>query len=967
METLPSGTVTFLFTDIEGSTKLAQEHPDEMPALLARHHEILNRAIEVHKGYVFQIVGDSFSAAFHSASDALTAALEAQRALQNESWNPAPIKVRMGIHTGSAQLTNDNQYSGYATLASTQRTMSAGHGGQILLSGATRELVRDSLPENAELLDLGEKRLKDLLRPEHLYQLNALRLPSTFPPLKTLDSFPNNLPIHLTSFIGRENEIAEIKRELNEHRLVTLTGSGGTGKTRLSLQVAAELLEKFDHGVWFVELAPLTDPDLIPQTILSAIGIQEQQGKAPLDVLKEYFQEKQALIVLDNCEHLVTTSAQVVNTLLNAAPKLKVMASSREALGVKGEASYPVPSLSLPDIKHLPAIEGLSQYEAVRLFIDRALLVAPHFIVDKDNAPFIAQICHRLDGIPLAIELATARIKMLSIEQISKRLDDRFRFLTGGARTALPRQQTLRALIDWSYDILSDNERLLLRRLSVFAGGWTLEAAEEVCSDQLSVTSESTDNRLLITDVFDLLSQLVNKSLVVVVEQSHGRPPRYRMLETIRQYAREKLLESGAGENIRARHFEYYLRTVKQAESEFYSPKELEWLVWLEHEWDNLRAAVEWSIVNRPQVGLELVNGLGHFLMDNLHVNDMENWLSQLVAHPENSAGTAARAKGLLYWAQCIGIGTGHADISWAEAMLEEGLSIYKSLDDKHGVARYLMHKGYFHDWMGEPNKGSPLLEEALVLLRELNDKPGIATALGLLGFSLEWHETERKLAYMQESLSLDRELGDVSGIIEDLKQLGALELRLGHFESAHTWLDEALAILQEHAASLGITKTVSYDVGDLAFYEGDYERAQHYYEDCLAWAERVASSVSIGYAKVRLGYLNLRRGDLQSAARFLHEALRLFLKTNNQYGIHFTLEGLAGLAVAEGRWERAGRLFAYAGQHLGSLRPPVEQDSLDRDLAILRANLTEAEFSKLAAEGSTMTVEQAIALANES
>src|SRR5512139_1724984 len=339
MGSLPSGTVTFLFTDIEGSTKLAQQYPDALPALLARHHEILHRSIHAQNGYVFQIVGDAFCSAFSSASEALNAALDAQQCLYDETWLPVPIKVRMGIHTGFAQLAEDGQYSGYTTLASTQRIMSAGHGGQILLSGATRELIKDLLPANTELVDLGEKRLKDLLHPEHLYQLNRSGLPTSFPALNTLDSFPNNLPVQLTSFIGREREIAEIKQELTDHRLVTLTGSGGTGKTRLSLQVAADLLDQFKHGVWFVELAPLADPDLIPQAILSALGIQAQQGRNPLDILKEYLQEKQTLIVLDNCEHLVSASAFVTNTLLNNAPRLKIMASSREALGIKGEAS----------------------------------------------------------------------------------------------------------------------------------------------------------------------------------------------------------------------------------------------------------------------------------------------------------------------------------------------------------------------------------------------------------------------------------------------------------------------------------------------------------------------------------------------------------------------------------------------------------------------------------------------------
>jgi hypothetical protein len=395
-----------------------------MPRLMARHNEILTRSIQAHEGHVYEIAGDSFCGVFSSSIDAVYAALEAQRSLHNEAWSPAPIKMRMGMHTGTVKLNDENEYTGYATIALTQRIMSAGHGGQVLLSGVTRELVRDSLPSNTELVDLGARRLKDLLRPEHLYQLNTLGLPSNFPPLKTLDVLPNNLPMQLTSFIGREKEIAEVKQELVDHRLVTLTGSGGTGKTRLSLQVAADLFDQFPHGVWFVELAPLTDPELVSRTILSTIGLDEQAGTPPLELLKEYLHEKRALIVLDNCEHLIEASARVTDILLSTAAGLKILASSRESLGVRGELAHPVPSLSLPDIKHLPVMEQLSQYEAVRLFIDRASLVSPHFAVDKQNAPYIAQICYRLDGIPLAIELAAARVKLMSVEQISKRLDE---------------------------------------------------------------------------------------------------------------------------------------------------------------------------------------------------------------------------------------------------------------------------------------------------------------------------------------------------------------------------------------------------------------------------------------------------------------------------------------------------------------------------------------------------------------
>lgn len=940
-----------------------------MPALLARHHEILHRSIQAHYGYAFQVVGDSFAAAFHSASAALHAALDAQRLLQDEGWSPAPIKVRMGIHTGTSHLNEPSSptvYSGYATIAATQRIMSAGHGGQILLSGATRELVRHTLPVNTELVDLGEKRLKDLMSPEHLYQLNALGLPSIFPALKTLDAFLNNLPIQLTTFIGRENEIAEVKQALEAHRLVTLTGSGGTGKTRLSLQVAAEVLDRFQHGVWFVELAPLTDPDLISQTILSVIGINEQQGKAPLDVLKDYLQEKQTLIVLDNCEHLIEASANVVNALLTAAPGLKVIASSREALGVNGELAYPVPSLSLPDIKHLPLLEGLSGYEAVRLFTDRALLVSPHFDLNKENAPFIAQICYRLDGIPLAIELAAARVKMMSAEQISARLDDRFRLLTGGARTALPRQQTLRALIDWSYDLLSEDERLLLHRLSAFAGGWTLEAAEEICAGD---PIESYD-------VLDLLTQLVNKSLVIVMERSQsaemrypaGGSLRYRMLETIRQYAREKLLGSDEAENIRNRHFNYYLQAVKRAEGEFFSPRELIWLTWLDEEWDNLRAAVEWSLEKQADLGLELVNCLAHMFADALFsVSDMENWLSQFVRHPVNETLTARRVQGLMYYGLFAWyVGADHRDGVPVQAIIEEGISICEELGDKNGLAHGLFLQANGSD---DPAIKISLFQRALDLFRETNDTPWVALTLLHMGWWIGSLESTTRISYLEQSLALYRELGYISGTIEALKQLGAMEVQLGHFEPAHRHLEEGLSILQDHASSLGTSKVLSYDLGDLAFYEGDYELAQKYYEDSLAWAEQKGLSISVSYAKLRLGNLFLRRGEEGHARRLLREVLFSFQKVGLKEAFVFTLEGLAGLGVAQHQYEKAVRLFAWADamrEEIGDHGSPVEQASVERDLGVIHSKLNDSDFARFWEEGQTMNMEQAIELALE-
>jgi predicted ATPase/class 3 adenylate cyclase len=951
----PSGTVTFLFTDIEGSTKLAQQYPNAMPVLLARHHQILHQSIEAQNGHVFQIVGDSFAAAFHSAANALHAALEAQRLLHKEVWSPALIKVRMGIHTGAAQLNENKQYSGYAVLAFTQRIMSAGHGGQVLLSSATRELVRDTLPMQTELLDLGEKRLKDILRPEHLYQLKATGLPVNFPPLKTLDSFPNNLPLQLTTFIGREKEIAEIKEQLDSHRLVTLTGAGGTGKTRLSLQVAAALLEKFEDGVWFVELAPLTDPELIPQTILSAIGITEQAGQPPFALLRDYLHEKKSLLLLDNCEHLIEASAKVTNTLLDAAPSLKILASSREALGVKGELSYPVPSLSLPDIQHLPMPEQLSQYEAVRLFIDRASLVSPHFDVDRNNAPFIAQICYRLDGIALAIELAAARVKMLSVEQISKRLDDRFHLLTGGARTALPRQQTLRALIDWSYDLLSENERLLLRRLAVFAATWTLEAAEEVCSDD-GIERDT---------ILDLLSQLVNKSLVVVNENSESRVTRYRMLETIRQYAREKLLESGENNTIHERQLDYYLGLVRKAELEFFGPKELVWLVWLENELDNLRATVEWSIKKYPDVGLELINRLGYFLLEHFYISDMDNWLSQLMPHSVSSIRIDQRAQGLLHWAWCTA--ARHEDMARARQLVEESLSIYEEIGESNGLAHGFHELGFTYLWEADYERGFPLLKRALELFRETKDIYWMAHSLQTMATYLKWYEHETGLSYLKESLSLYRDLGSISGMIEALKQLGAIELRLGNFEFAHKWLDEGFSILQGQASSWHNSKTMSYDLGDLAFYEGDYELAQQYYEDCLLWSKEKGLPTAISQAKVQLGYLYLRRGEGQNALPFLREALQFFQERRFTASIVFTVEGLAELAVLQGKYEKAARLFAWTEavrEKLDDPRSPVEQASLAGDLAVIHSKVSNSDFARHWIAGQAMNVEEATALA---
>ena len=947
MTHLPSGTVTFLFTDIEGSTRLAQQYPEAAPSLMARHNEILDRSIQAHDGYIFLKVGDAFCAAFHSAGDALHAALEAQRCLFQESWAPVPVKVRMGIHTGDAQAGSDGQYSGYTTLALTQRIMSAGHGGQVLLSGATRELVRDALPQSADLVDLGERRLKDLLRPERIYQLNVSGLPSTFPPLKTLDAFPNNLPIQLTSFIGREKEIAEIKQQLVEYRLVTLTGSGGTGKTRLSLQVAAELLESFIHGIWFVELAPLTDPDLIPRTILSTMGIVERRSKSSVEVLKQYLQGRQILILLDNCEHLIDACARLVDELLSAAPGLKILASSREALAVRGEVSYPVPSLDLPDIKHLPLVEQLSQYEAVRLFIDRSLLVAPHFLVNKDNAPYIAQICYRLDGIPLAIELAAARVKVLSVEQISARLSDRFRLLTGGSRTALPRQQTLRALIDWSYDLLTGNERLLLCRLAVFSGGWTLEAAEEVCAGE----------GIEAYDVLELLNQLVNKSLVVLVEHTQSGETRYRMLETIRQYAQEKLLKAGGSETIHDNHLACFVKLVKQAEPELYRSNQLFWLNRLEEELDNLRLALEWARARDVQSGLQLVTLPVFFWEIRTNIPEWQSWLAQFLERYKKA--DSLRARGLIIHAHLLGMTNG---LKQAENLANQSLALARAISDRYMEAYSLWGLGSILTLQGNMEQAIPIVEQSLAIYRSIGDPLGQSIAARWL--SLKMNDPEHSKSLLLESLRLSRELGNLSGIGVCLNLLADKAIRAGDFSSAIPWLEESKKLhnqLGDQTSEAGVLE----NYGKIYYWQGDYSESCAYYEQAIMFYEKVGILPS--WVQAHLAYAELRRGNPLRAKELFKVCIQQFQKANMGTGLVFVIEGLASLDTNQGDPERATRLFACADVHRargGDLRPSVEQGSVQRDLDVIHSQLDEAAFDRAWDEGSVMTLDQALVAA---
>ena len=899
---LPTGTVTFLLTDIEGSTNLAQQYPDALPALLARHHEILNQSIQAHNGYAFQIVGDSFCAAFHSASDAVNAALDAQRLFHNEAWTPVPIKVRMGIHTGAAKLQDASKalrYSGYAAIALTQRIMSVGHGGQVLVSQAAQDLIRGMLPTDIKLRDMGNHRFKDFAQTERIYQMVVPGLVNDFPPLQTFDAFPNNLPMQLTSFMGREKEQAEIANLIVKQRLVSLTGAGGIGKTRLSIQAGFALLNEFPNGTWLVELAPLSDSALLPQVIVNTLGLIEQANRPPQTILTDFLQKKRALLILDNCEHLIQACAQLAETLLHTCPDLHILATSRETLGVAGETVYLIPTLTTPDPLHT-TVDTLSNYEASQLFVERAQSVLMNFSMTRDNALAIAQICHNLDGIPLAIELAAARVKGLSVEQIASRLNDRFRLLTGGSRTALPRHQTLQALIDWSYNLLSGPERVLLRRLSIFAGGWTLEATESVCAG----------DGLESDQILDLLLRLVDKSLIIAKTQ--GTEPRYHMLETIRQYARERLRAAGEGETVCQRHLTYFVDLAERAEPNLRAFDMVIWLDRLEAEHDNLRVVLEWALESDIEAQLSLASALLWFWWIRGHKDEGIEWLERGLsieaAERRNQHLTPSRAKirgkalnasgFLMSWA----LETGKA-----EARLEESMALFRELGPagKQGTAYALLRLGQLPS---NSNRVENLVEQSLAVFREMEDKFGIAECLRYLSYGTVQTNDNFQL-FVEEYLALSREIGDEDGIAGALEGLAELALMQDNYQRAIALYEESLAGYHAVGNKVWFGVILS-NLGRIARMLGDYGLAARQLAEALTILQHFGMKRDIAITLRRLGQLDLTLGDYGQAAQKYEQALALFRETESEDGIATALYALGEAAWVQGNYEQAGRRY---------------------------------------------------------
>jgi predicted ATPase/class 3 adenylate cyclase len=894
---LPTGTVTFLLTDIEGSTPLWEKQPEAMKSALARHDAILRQAIESAHGQVIKTTGDGVLAVFPTALEAVQAAIKAQQALQ-KPLAELKIAVRMGVHTGEAEL-REGDYHGQ-TLNRTARIMAVGYGGQVLLSAVTAGLVREQLPENCTVKDLGEHRLKGLSNPEHLWQLVAPGLPGEFPVLQSLTTLPNNLPLQLTSFIGREKEIADIEASLQSARLVTLTGSGGTGKTRLSLEIGSELLKSFPDGVWLIELAPLTDPEQIVPAIAQIFGLQELSFSSLEAQVMDYLRDKKLLLILDNCEHLIAACARLADEFLRQCAGLKVLASSREALGIAGEMAYRIPSLA--------------DTESNCLFEERARAANPSFMVTDANAAAVTQICARLDGIPLAIELAAARIRLFSVEQIATRLDDRFRLLVGGSRTALPRQQTLRALIDWSYDLLSEEEQQLFRSASVFVGGWSLEGLEAVSEDP---------------DAMEHLEQLINKSLVVTEE--HASEMRYFMLETIRQYAREKLFDAKEVAVRRDRHFAFFNDLSEKMWDAWRSYNTLPMLPRIKDEAENLRAALEWGLENHTEENVRLA---ANFCV-----------ISSLLA--------GALVEGVMVVKQAV-----------ERVRSLPAVSGEADLHRQKLIARALLNQGIFSMGVGNNPLSVQVLQEAIAVSRAAGDKQ-------ILGYSLEMYYNatgflnmpDRDEAAREGFAIFSHEINDNFGMNMGYMNMARMAAENGNENEKQMYMEKLKNEMRAAPANflMGIFHLF---MGKDEASHGNFTAAKEIFAEAEELFKRLGSVNFTIAMRSEIGHVERLAGNLPEARAIYQETIKDWQELGNRAAVANQLECFAFLALSDEQPARAAKLFGAAEALRENCQSPMtdeERIDYDRWVADVRGRLAEAEFQAAWAQGRNMTMEEAV------
>jgi predicted ATPase/class 3 adenylate cyclase/DNA-binding CsgD family transcriptional regulator len=949
IQNLPTGTVTLLFTDIAGSTRQLIHLGDHYAQVLSECRQVLCTAFGQWNGNVVDTQGDAFFVVFARATDAISAAVAAQRALAAHAFpDDATVQVRMGLHTGEPQRTAE----GYVGLDvhRAARIMSAAHRGQVLLSQTTCSLVEQDLPEEVSLRDLCEHRLKDLGRPMRLFQLVIADLPSDFLPLHTLESFPNNLPIQPTPFLGREHEVAAIADLLRceDVRLLTLTGPGGTGKTRLALQVAADLSERFKHGVFFVNLAPISDPALVVPTIAEALVIREESGRALLEQLTEYLQPRQLLLLLDNFEQVVGAAEQMA-ALLTACPQLKVLVTSREVLHVRAEHEFPVPPLAVPDPEHLPDLATLSQQAAVALFLQQAQAVRPDFQLTETNARTITELCARLDGLPLAIELAAARMKLFSPRALLARLGSRLSVLTSGSRDAPTRQQTLRNTLAWSYHLLDSREQRLFRRLSVFAGGCTMEAIEAACTSPGSASEP----------VLDGVASLVDKSLLQSIEPPMGEEPRVVMLETIREYALERLESHGETEAARRAHAAYFLALAEEAEQGMAGPQQALLLEQLEQEHDNLRAALQWSLEHRERaIALRLGGALQAFWQIRGHFREGRDFLARALSHSDEVAAPV-RAKALYAAARL------DDELDRAEEYCKQSLALYRELGDTAGIADSLHLLADKAEGRGNLAVARALGEESVTLFREAGDKQSVARLLFHMGIvAIEQGEYARAREFLDESLALNRELGNTRMIAYSLFDLAQVSrLSGGDLVQAHSLLDESFALFREVGDKEGIASCLNLR-GMLALDEGDTALAHSLTTQALALFQemKLHGTALPLYAVAEVAAVE---GDAPRAQVLYEQGVGVARKAGDQRMITPGLEGLAAAVAAQGKPVWAAHLWGAAEalrEALGAPLPPVDCASYQRAVEAARTQLGEQAFARAWAQGRTLSPEQALA-----
>jgi predicted ATPase/class 3 adenylate cyclase len=912
MPGLPSGTVTFLFTDLASSTRLWEDQPGAMGGALARHDQLLRDAVESHSGSVVKTTGDGLHAVFASADAAVGAAVAGQLALGAEAWGvEGGLQVRMGLHTGAAE-EREGDYFG-PVLNRAARLMAVAHGGQVVCSQVTAELVRDSLPPPVTLKELGPHRLKDLTRAEVVYQVVHPQLPTDFPPLDSVDRFPGNLPVQRSALIGRSRELARLAGALDEHRLVTLTGVGGVGKTRLALQLAADLVHQFPDGAWLVALAAVRDPALVPSTLAATLGVIERPGRPVMESVCEAIGSRELLLVLDNCEHLLDAAARAVDALLDTCPALRIVATSREALGVDGEQSFRTPSLSLPSPDSVSP-DDVARADAVGMFVERARAVDPDFALSADNAAAVAGLCQRLDGIPLALELAAARVGALAPAALLERIDQRFALLTGGSRTALERHQTLQAAVDWSYELLSSEEQRLFRRLSVFAGAFDLDAATAIAGNL--GTSD--------LEVLDRLGGLVAKSMVVAERTS--TTTRYRLLETLRQYGRDQLASTDEARAIRDRHARYYAEGVDSIEALFFSPRQLEALDRLDSDVDNFRAAFDWLAETRDAEGLRMLTRLGGVITDSAEAYRRCEALVDLLdlLAPDEQVEVLGITAWLAFTAgePVRALELAEASVAAAEAA---GVRPPQQSFSVFGMVAF---------WQGDAQRAIEELEQGVA-----SSRTGVAEgrvsrswlAMTLASLCFVYGQTGRvdeAIDAGEEAVSLARRLGAPSVLNNTLWQL-ALALQATEPNRAATLLEESIR----------------------------YEKVVDRTSFVRAWSY------------LATGQLRGQLGDQPGSVEAYAEVLRTCRRTGERFQVSVALQGMARAMRQLDRPEDAARLLGAAqglSDRLGITGGPSDVAARERAAARLRDILGDARFDAAWEAGRALTFEDAVTTALE-